>query len=237
MTREPFSAERGRGPASRGAQVYEALIARVRSGGLPPGTRLREEDISAMLGVSRTPVREALARLQARGLVEAGPGGGLAIAGLDRRQIMELYALRAVMEGAAARYAAENATAGDIATLTHVAGLFAAETGGPAALARVNVLFHDSICDAAGNRYLARMLAELNDSLALLPDTTFSIAGRGEGARAEHQAILDAILARDPDAAEAAARRHIERARDARLILHFRRMATEEGPHSPGGVE
>lgn len=213
--------ERGRGLSSRGIQVYEALIERIRSGELKPGTRLREEDISKLLGVSRTPVREGLARLQARGLVEAG-AGGLAIPELNRQQIMELYAMRAMLEGAAARFAAENASAGDIAALTHVAELFASHKGGASGLAEVNRLFHESIYQAAHNRYLARMLEDLNDSLALLPDTTFSVSGRARSARAEHQAILDAIIARKPDKAETAARRHIEMAREARLQLLFK---------------
>ena len=211
---------RGRGLSSRGMQVYEALIERIRSGELKPGTRLREEDISQLLGVSRTPVREGLARLQARGLVEAG-ASGLAIPELDRQQIMELYAMRAMLEGAAARFAAENASAGDLATLRHVAEIFASSKGGAPALAEANRVFHESIYEAAHNRYLARMLEDLNDSLALLPDTTFSVRGRSQAALAEHQAILDAIVARKPYKAEAAARRHIEMAREARLRLLF----------------
>src|SRR5690606_40394332 len=128
--------------------------------------------------------------------------GGLAISGLDRQQIMELYAMRAMLEGSAARFAAENASTGDLAALTHIAGLFGDQQDGAPALAAANRLFHDTICQAAHNRYLARMLADLNDSLALLPDTTFSVAGRAEAAGAAHRAILDAIVARKPDAAE-----------------------------------
>ena len=211
---------RARGLSSRGAQVYQTLIERIRSGELKPGTRLLEEDISALLGVSRTPVREGLARLQARGLVEAG-AGGLVIPELHRQQIMELYAMRAVLEGAAARFAAENASAGDTAAMTHFCERFAANSGGPTEHARANRVFHESISEAAHNRYLARMLEDLNDSLALLPSTTFSVDGRVGQARVEHKAILDAIVSRRPDAAEEAARHHIEMARETRLRLLF----------------
>ncbi|ADZ70962.1 GntR family transcriptional regulator [Polymorphum gilvum] len=217
--------ERGRGADSRGAKVYEALLARMRSGELVPGTRMREDDLARELAVSRTPVREALARLQARGLVES-TGGGWTVVELSRPQIMELYALRAVLEGAAARFAAENASPGEIAGLKHIAGLFSAVMTGnaaddPAGLATLNASFHEAIYEAAHNRYLQRMLADLNDSLALLPDTTFSVAGRSSAAVGEHGAVVAAIEARDADGAEAAARGHIQKALEARLILLF----------------
>ncbi|WP_127900088.1 GntR family transcriptional regulator [Solirhodobacter olei] len=211
---------RGRGASSRGSQVYDALLARIRAGVLQPGMRLREEDLGAELGVSRTPVREALARLQERGLVESA-GAGLAVAALTRPRIVELYAMRAVLEGAAARLAAQNASAGDLAGLGHVHGLLSASAGGAAEVARLNLAFHEAICEAAHNGYLSRMLADLTDSLALLPSTTFSVPGRIEAARAEHDAIFAAIAAHDPERAEQAARAHIDRARDARLALLF----------------
>jgi DNA-binding GntR family transcriptional regulator len=212
--------ERGRGDASRGTQVYAVLLGRIRSGELRPGMRVREEDVAALLKVSRTPVREAFTRLQARGLLEAS-SGGLAIAEITRGQIMSLYAMRAVLEGAAARFAAENASQADIAGLKHVSRLFASRRGSAATMARINTAFHEAIYEAAHNRYLTRMLEDLNDSLALLPDTTFSIAGRTAAARREHEAIVTAIEARDPDGAEGAARKHIDLALGARLALLF----------------
>ena len=221
MTRhDQIAAERGRGAGSRGAQVYEVLIERIRSGDLRPGTRLREEDLAKTLDVSRTPVREALGRLQARGLVETSLAG-LCVTELTRQQTMELYAMRAALEGSAARFAAENASPADLAALEHAAQLFANCQGAPVDFAAANRTFHDVILEAAHNRYLSRMLADLNDWLALLPDTTFSVEGRATGAIAEHAAIADAILAHDGDAAERAARAHIDRARDARLQMMF----------------
>ncbi|MGN6549548.1 MAG: GntR family transcriptional regulator [Pararhizobium sp.] len=198
------------------------MLEQIRKGELKPGTRIREEDVAAALGVSRTPVREALTRLQARGLVE-NTSGGLAIAELGRAQTMELYALRAVLEGAAARFAAENASPGDLAHMGHTCDRFVALDGTPGEFARLNRQFHDAIYEAAHNRYLLRMLEDLHDSLALLPDTTFAFHGRPQAAKAEHLAVLQAIRARDPDAAEAAARAHINAARDARLALLFDR--------------
>lgn len=200
--------------------VYRHLIGQLRSGALAPGSRLREDDIAASLGVSRTPVREAFTRLQARGLLAAAPIG-LVVAELERRQIQELYTMRAVIEGAAARLAAENASAADLATIRHAGESFEEISNTADEFARANQLFHESIYQAARNDYLMRMVEDLNDSLALLPRTTFMIAGRSEAAKREHAEISAAIMARDAEAAEAAARSHINRALEGRLRLQF----------------
>ena len=203
---------------SRAATVYHALLDRMRRGELKSGTRLREEDVAKALGVSRTPVREALGRLQARGLIEPAQGG-MAVAELRRPRVMELYALRAILEGAAARFAAENAAATDLDLIQLTAQRFEDSGNDPAARATMNIVFHCAIYDAAHNSYLARMLDDHNDSLALLPNTTFAVGGRNQAANLEHQAILRAISERDPDKAEKAARFHIHNALQARLTL------------------
>lgn len=212
--------ERGRGASSRGTQVYYALINRVRQGDLKPGMRLREDELAKSLGVSRTPVREALGRLQSRGLVE-NVQGGLAIVELSRERIFEIYALRAVLEGAAARFAAQNASPADQAMLAHTAKKFSAYAGEIAGYAEMNTIFHEAIYAAAHNIYLTRMLDDLNDTLALLPKTTFEVSGRSEEAKHEHDAVLAAILAGNADAAEKAAWLHIDMAMKARLELLF----------------
>ncbi len=204
--------------------VYRSLVDRLRAGTLAPGSRLREEDIAAELGVSRTPVREALTRFQVRGLAGAS-SYGLTVTELDRRQVRELYAMRAVLEGAAARFAAENASAADLVAIRHAAEIFEEEAHDAASLARANAAFHESIYQTARNDYLMRMLEDLNDSLALLPRTTFQIPGRSEEAKREHAAILDAIERRDADAAEQAMRNHMHKALAGRLKLQFSLVA------------
>ncbi|KJS11044.1 MAG: hypothetical protein VR78_13350 [Hoeflea sp. BRH_c9] len=211
---------RGSGGGSRGNKVYRALTDRIRSRELQPGARVREEDIALSLGVSRTPVREAFARLQERGLLETS-SAGLTVAQLNRPQVMELYAMRAKLEGAAAAFAAENASPSDVVSIRHAATFFSAQGGAPGHVARANTLFHEAIYEAAHNRYLMRMLEDLNDSLALLPDTTFSVPGRADAARAEHQAIFEAIENRDPLRAEQAAGMHIRYALEGRLMLLY----------------
>lgn len=200
--------------------VYRNLVEKLRNGTLAPGSRLREEELAASLGVSRTPVREALTRFQARGLAYIS-SGGLIVAELDRRQVNELYAVRAMLEGSAARFAAMNAAPADIEGIRHAVELFENQPDDAAALARANTLFHESIYHAARNDYLLRILEDLNDSLALLPRTTFQLPQRSDEVRLEHREIVAGIEDRDPDRAEAAARKHIHKALASRLRLLF----------------
>ncbi|GGO54908.1 transcriptional regulator, GntR family [Roseovarius pacificus] len=214
------SVQNVRNSLSRSEQVYETLRQKIRSGELRAGMRLLEEELAASLGVSRTPVREALSRMQVKGMAELA-SGGLSVSVLTRPQIMEVYAMREILEGAAARFAAENATASDIAAIKHFHNRFLEYDGDSGDWARLNRMFHDAIYDAARNRYQKRMLDELNDTLALLPDTTFSVKGRADTAKQEHSAIVKAIENRNPDAAEKAARQHMQSSLNARLHLIF----------------
>lgn len=220
MSANDQSDEFGRGSGSRATHVYETLLERIRSGELKPGTRMREEDFAKLLGVSRTPVRAAFAQLQARGLIE-NTNGGLAVVLLSRPQTMELYSVRAILEGAAARFAAENASPSQVASLKHICEIFSNYRGDAAAFAAANTTFHEAIYEATHNRYLIKMLGDLNDSLILLRDTTFSVSGRAEAAKIEHEEIFVAIEKGDADGAEKSARKHIENALNARLQLLF----------------
>lgn len=137
---------------------------------------------------------------------------------LDRGEVFELYQMREILEGTAARLAAENATPAEVALMRDLHGAFE-QAREPADHARINKQFHDAISGAVRNRYFHGPLEGLQDALALLGPTTFSVAGRAHPAVAEHRLILDAIAAHDPDAAEAAARDHIRRALATRLKM------------------
>jgi DNA-binding FadR family transcriptional regulator len=129
--------------------------------------------------------------------------------------------MREILEGSAARFAAQHASPSDIATLRQLATLFERSLGNASRLADVNREFHSAIYEAAKNRYLLRTLDELNDALALLPSTTFTVRGRPQKAIEEHAGILEAIERRDADAAERLARFHIQKAQEARLEMMF----------------
>src|SRR5262249_3686180 len=102
---------------SRADFVYESLRDAISDGRISGGGRGREEEVARNLGVSGTPVREALQRLQQRGLLVLGPGRGLMVAQLGREEVVELYAMREILEGSAARFAAMHATKEEVATL------------------------------------------------------------------------------------------------------------------------
>lgn len=204
--------------STRAHDAYRAIKSAIRDGVYRPGDRLREDEVAERFGISRTPVREALARLQEKGLVEAGPGRGLAVAELDMQRIFEIYALRTELESIVARFAAQHATDVEIDNLDRLNADFAAARE-PAEAARLNRIFHARLYDAARNRYLQAAVEELHDSIALLPHTTFVHTDRiGEAAR-EHGTIIEALRQRDVEAAWRAGRDHIEAALRTRLML------------------
>ena len=204
---------------TRGQSTYHAILAAIRDGIYRPGDPLREEEVAARLGVSRTPVREALGRLQEKGLLEAAPGRGVAVSILSMQQIFELYAIREVLEGIVARFAARHATEAEIANLERINEKFAAASGDPQLAAQWNRQFHARLYDAARNRYLRQAVEDLQETIALLPDTTFVQDGRTDTATGEHVDIIEAIRRHDPDVAEKAAINHIKAALDVRLVI------------------
>jgi len=181
---------------------------------------MRETEVATELGVSRTPVREAFRQLQADGLLTMEPWRGVVVAEMDEQQIVELYAMRRVLEGAAAGLAARHAADSQIAALDEILDASASETD-PDALAALNRQFHQGIYTAAHNRYLLKALHALSDSMALLPSTTYALSERPATALAEHRDVLDAIWRRDDAAAEQTARDHITEAERARLKVVF----------------
>jgi len=222
--RKPDPATSEDGNLSRGEWVHVRLLDAIRAGKFAPGDRVRETDITQWLGVSRTPVREAFRRLQADGLLVFEPWRGVIVAQLNQQQLIELYAMRRVLEGTAAGLAAQHAAESQIATLTDIMDQADQATGADER-ASLNRHFHQNIYAAAHNRYLLQALNALRDSMALLPSTTYALEGRHALAQDEHRRIVDAIQTRDPARAETAARDHISEAEKARLkvILELER--------------
>ena len=211
------SAEELRG-RSRSEFVYERLLQEISEGRLR-GVRIREEDIAKGFGVSRTPVREALQRLQERGLLTVGAGRSLMVVELGEREIMELYAMREILEGSAARFAAQHAGEEEIARLYRLHETYIAAFGESERLVPLNRRFHHAIHEAAHNRYLTQALEAVHDSIALLHSTTFRVPVKPDRSDLEHRRIIEAIERRDPDAAEEAAREHIRMARRSRFEM------------------
>ncbi|MFT5174002.1 MAG: DNA-binding GntR family transcriptional regulator [Gammaproteobacteria bacterium] len=206
---------------SLGEYAYERLRARIREGALPPGTRVREAEVAGQLGISRTPVREALRRLEADGFLTFEPHRGTVVVQLDHQSVMELYAMREALEGTAAGLAAQHASEAEIANLCDMLDREAAILDDPQGLATHNAQFHQMLFRAAHNRYLLKTANALRDSMALMRGTTMAVPGRAGTAHDEHRALVEAIRTRQSGAAERAARGHIHSAQTARLKLLF----------------
>lgn len=214
--------------APQGQSAYRQLLAEIRQGRLLPGARLRETELAERLGISRTPVREAIRQLEADGLVIHLPRQGASIRGLDHAEVIELYEMRGVLEGTAARLAARMALPVEIEELAALNAELAAAALGPPAQ-EMNRQFHRTLLDAARNRYLVKSVSALQKTLLILGPTTLSEPERQAGAVAEHQAVIAALAARDPDAAERAMRAHVEAALKARIRgMRGRELPLEE---------
>lgn len=201
--------------ASRAHAAYQEIRRKILVGEFPPGTRLREIEVAEMLELGRTPVREALKRIQDEGLLRHEPGSGLVVATMDQQEIGEVYAMREVLEASAAGLAARYATEAEIAHIEAILKESDHDTD-PVAL---NLRFHEAIYHAAHNRHLIRLLRSLTDTTYLLGRSTLESPARAAQAMQEHIAIAVAIRNHDPEQAAASARHHIHQALLERLKL------------------
>lgn len=182
----------------------------ILDGSLPDQERLMESDIARLLGMSRTPVREALRRLTSEGFVTYTPHRGVSVALYDDDALSELYLVREEMEGLVAGLAARHASLVDVAHLQQVLEdeAQALEQGDFDQLIDTNTRFHALICQAAHNRFLDRQMALVHDAAAMLRRTTRNNLERTRLAHTEHLAIFAAIQRHDHAAAVEAARQH-----------------------------
>lgn len=200
------------------SDAYSLILEAIDVGTYKPGDRLVESELAERFGVSRTPVREALQRLETQSLLTRD-GRSLIVASLDHNQLAELYVVRAELEGLAARLAARHATEEEVRVLRSMVAEDQALLNDPQALSRANRRFHKQVHLASHNRYLVQQLDLVHRSMALLASTSLAAEGRGAAALAEHHAIVEAIAAGDGNAAYEALRAHISLAFETRLKL------------------
>ncbi len=198
--------------------AYAMILDAIDRGTYKPGDRLVESELAERFGVSRTPIREALQRLETQSLL-ARDGRSLIVASLDHSQMAELYAVRTELEGLAARLAARHATEEEVQVLRDMITEDEALLDDPSALSRANRRFHKMIHLASHNRFLVQQLDLVHRSMALMATTSLAAQGRGEIALGEHAEIVEAIARRDEDAAHRALRDHISVAFVTRLKL------------------
>jgi len=206
--------------------AYTLILDAIDAGMYKAGDRLVESELAERLGVSRTPVREALQRLETQAMLRR-EGRSLIVATLDHNQLAELYAVRTELEGLAARLAARHATDEEVRVLRAMVTEDRALLGGePRALSRANKRFHKQIHLASHNRFLVQTLDLVHRSMALMATTSFAARGRDSVALDEHDQIIRAIEARDGDAAYAALKTHISKAFETRLRLDAGELPT-----------
>jgi len=196
--------------------AYSLILEAIDVGVYKPGDRLVESDLAERLGVSRTPIREALQRLETQSLLERD-GRSLIVASLDHNQMAELYMVRRELEGLAASLAARHATEEEVRVLKDMVQEDDALVDRPTDLAKANRRFHEQIHLASHNRYLVQQLNLVHRSMALMATTSLAAEGRGKIAQAEHKKIVAAIEARDEEAAGQALKDHISVAFMTRL--------------------
>lgn len=201
--------------------VRQSLTAAIINRELPPGLRLAEDRLANLFGVSRTPVREALAGLVNANLAVRDARGFLRVGSITSEDILEIYAVRQVLEGFAASHAAQVASPADWAKLKQINASCAqsATRSDFETLASNNLRFHSAIAAACGNRLLQHFVEEIHNWVRRIGSTTLSSPGRASVAIAEHAAIIDAIEHRDSSRAEGLAREHMVAAEKIRIAM------------------
>lgn len=196
--------------------AYSMVLEAIDQGIYLPGDRLVESELAERFGVSRTPVREALQRLETQSVL-VRDGRSMVVSSLNHDQLGELYVVRAELEGLAAKLAAQHAGPEEVRVLCKMVDLDYKLLGQPEKLSRANRRFHKQLHLASHNRYLVQQLEMVHRTMALLATTTFAIEGRDSTALDEHAAIVQAIETRDGEAAEIALKNHISNAYEMRL--------------------
>lgn len=193
---------------------YERLRDAIVSGRLAPNERLVEADLTESLGAGRSAVRTAFARLAQEGLIEHTRNRGARVRLIGEDEAVEILEARTVLEALAARRAAERATEADAERLRAVLAEMRArlDAGDLLGASDHNARLHRALLDLAGHRIVDRLVGTLNSHLVRFQYRTILVPGRAERSFAEHTAIVEAVAAGDPDAAEAAMRAHLAHA-------------------------
>lgn len=193
-------------------QVLELLRSEIIELRLKPGQRLVERELIERIGVSRTTIREVLRQLAAEGLVTTIPQRGAIVTIPSPKQARELYEVRALLEGAAARECAANASEEQIATLRASFEAVRASTDDAHAFLKAKDVFYEALYDGSGNETIRSILEGLQARIAVMRATTVSATGRPDDSARELAAIVDAVARGDGEAAEEAARVHVRQA-------------------------
>ena len=210
--------EDGRGTLTKSASAAAAELIReaIVDGRLDPGSRLKEEELARELGISRTPVREALLVLQAEGLIESAPNRGATVKAYDAADLDDLYRLRALLEGFAARLAAARITTAEVDRLRESCECFVGLRADDdvTELVQENVRFHDVILEAAGSERLAQMVRGVIQLPLVYRSYVWYSPEQKLISEHYHRQITTALAAGDAERAELVMTEHVLEARD-----------------------
>lgn len=199
------------GPVSLEKLAYDSIKSAILAFQLLPEENLVETDLARQLGISKTPVRDALSRLEKEGFVEKIPYKGYTVTGISQQAVIEIFEIRATLEGLSARQATPNFTEQDLETARELVFHHneATRQGDTQSASELNKQFHALILSKAKNSWLRQILGNLEDHLSRYRLLSNFQAGRLEKSAEEHNAILGAIIARQPEKAEQAVRTHL----------------------------
>ena len=201
---------------SLGGQIFNRIRDDILSGNYTPGEELKEATLGKQLGVSRTPVREALRQLDLEGLVEIAPNRGAKVIGISRKDVEDIYHMRARLEGLAARKAAEQIKEEELAELEEVILLSEFHVKKPESkqMVRLDGRFHEIMYRASGSRMLEHVLTDFLHYVKMARSHSVKTEHRAQESVKEHKRILEAIRQRDGDLAEQLAHQHMINAYD-----------------------
>lgn len=196
--------------------VYDYLFNAIRSGDIKPGQTLTERGLAEKIGVSRTPVREAIRKLEEQGIVTHEPHKGVKVITLSEEKVAQLYDVRELLEGLAVRRLAERQTPQMIEELRGFIEKAEKEAveNNIRELAEINSEFHLALARLSGNVYLETIMNMLQTQISLMMSASLSTSGRPLQNIEEHKGLIDAIRSGDGEFAESIAKHHVRKARE-----------------------
>jgi len=197
-------------------KVFHEIEQAILDGEFPPGENLTEQKLSAQLGVSRTPIREALRQLELEGLVTSVPNKGVVVVGISVKDIDDIYTIRMSIESLAARWAATNITDDELTELRDIVELqeFYLGKNDTLQIRHLDSRFHQVIYNASRSRPLRQILSQFHNYIQKPREISVKYSGRAAASVDEHRRIYEAIAAHDSQKAESEASEHIRRAKD-----------------------
>ena len=200
--------------------VYETLREAIRNGALTPGERLMEIQLAEELGVSRTPVREAIRKLELERFVVMLPRRGTYVANLSLKDINEVFEIRAALDGLAAGLAAERITEEELEQMERLLVEIAdcIEQHNNQKIVEADEAFHDILYRASRNERLVGIICNLREQFTRFRSVSINYPGRLQNTLEEHRQPVEAIAQRNPEAAQQKAREHIENAEQTLLL-------------------